>query len=179
MAWAGPSGPADHIGCMETIRVDGPHTRPRQSCRGCLENGVHKTVGALPNGEVRPYWTHRLPDNRRFHYCETCTFQRGFAPATTSNAEEVAAIRRLDHRSAAEVYRFAPPGHRWFADPDLHREFTAHFASLGGMTTEVSKAIGWEPQPHHRHMTRDIKPAGVCPACDRHHFEGHDDARSP
>ena len=44
----------------------------------------------------------------------------------------------------ASLYRFAPAGHPVFRnDLPLWEYFNDRFKKLGGMTTEVSKQIGW------------------------------------
>lgn len=75
-----------------SLAVPGPDgTLPRQTCRGHLEQGELLTVGTMPDGEVRPYWTETRPDTPgRFHYCPPCA-------ARLRNAELVATVRhRLD-----------------------------------------------------------------------------------
>jgi hypothetical protein len=65
-------------------------------------------------------------------------------------AEEIESWKkRIDGMTQAEcvrLRRFAPVGHPVFrSDTPLPAYFKAHFNSLGGMTPEVSKEIGWEP----------------------------------
>lgn len=57
--------------------------------------------------------------------------------------EELKKIRALPHEEMARLWRFAAPGHIYFdITLPLHLAFKVRFASLGGMTPEVSKAIG-------------------------------------
>ncbi len=51
--------------------------------------------------------------------------------------------RTMDHAGLAELQRFAPIGHVVFVEPTLYALFTARLSAMGGMTTEVSKRIGW------------------------------------
>lgn len=54
---------------------------------------------------------------------------------------------RIDNMSQIEMahlHRFAPSGHVLFdLRYSLHDYFAARFRGLGGMTTEISKSIGW------------------------------------
>ncbi len=53
-------------------------------------------------------------------------------------------IDKMSHIEMARLYRFAPAGHPCFnTQLPLHEYFAKRFASLGGMTCRVSKAIGW------------------------------------
>ena len=65
-------------------------TLPRQTCRGHLERGSSYTVGTLPSGETRPYWTEVLEDGRRFHYCPECVARLWI----TAEAEKEELLRR-------------------------------------------------------------------------------------
>jgi hypothetical protein len=54
-------------------------------------------------------------------------------------------IKELTQTGCARLLRFAPSGHPYFrSDLPLNEIFQEHFKSLGGMTPEVSKFIGWE-----------------------------------
>lgn len=53
-------------------------------------------------------------------------------------------IAAMDHEQMARFWRFAPVGHEVFTTPELAQAFQARFSSLGGMTVEMSKRIGWE-----------------------------------
>jgi hypothetical protein len=54
-------------------------------------------------------------------------------------------IKELTQTDCARLNRFAPAGHPYFrSDLPLNDIFNAHFKSVGGMTPEVSKFIGWE-----------------------------------
>ena len=57
-------------------------------------------------------------------------------------------INNLSQIECAKLHRFAPSGHMYFDSTlPLYKVFNARFESLGGMTPEISKAIGWIP-PH-------------------------------
>lgn len=54
-------------------------------------------------------------------------------------------IKRMSHREMARLYRFAPEGHIVFQPENgLYNLFLERFESLGGMTPEISKKIGWK-----------------------------------
>jgi hypothetical protein len=62
-------------------------------------------------------------------------------------AHIAAEIDALGHEKMAELWRFAPAGSSYFvADSPQWAYFFARFQKLGGMTPEVSKAIGWGPK---------------------------------
>ena len=53
-------------------------------------------------------------------------------------------IDKMSHAEMAGMHRFAPSGHPVFDSTlPLYDHFKARFESLGGMTTEISKQIGW------------------------------------
>lgn len=54
-------------------------------------------------------------------------------------------IDELSHIELARLHRFAPSGHPVFntANIGLYDHFKKRFDSFGGMTTEISKQIGW------------------------------------
>ena len=53
-------------------------------------------------------------------------------------------ISEMPHIEMARLVRFAPSGHPIFDTRyPLHEQFGARFESLGGMTPELSKQIGW------------------------------------
>ncbi len=53
-------------------------------------------------------------------------------------------IDKMSHVEMAHLWRFAPSGHPVFEnDSEIFRRFQERFKSFGGMTTEVSKRIGW------------------------------------
>ena len=53
-------------------------------------------------------------------------------------------IRKMSHEEMAWLHRFAPSGHPYFdITSPLNEAFQARFKMLGGMTTEISKKIGW------------------------------------
>lgn len=53
-------------------------------------------------------------------------------------------IDSMSHLELARFYRFSPCGHPVFTTVELIEYFDARFESLGGMTPEVSKRIGWK-----------------------------------
>ena len=55
-------------------------------------------------------------------------------------------INTLSHYAMAKLWRFAPFGHIYF-DPKLpyYKIFKNRFQELGGMTSKISKKIGWDP----------------------------------
>lgn len=57
-------------------------------------------------------------------------------------------IDSLTHIQLARIYRFAPSGHKYFdafgENREIYDYFMTRFKSLGGITTEVSKYIGWD-----------------------------------
>lgn len=52
-------------------------------------------------------------------------------------------IKGMSHEEMARMWRFEPSGHEWFTNPVLSQAFQVRFATLGGMTPEISKLIGW------------------------------------
>jgi len=53
-------------------------------------------------------------------------------------------IANMDQEECAKLHRFAPAGHPVFRSGEpLYYIFKARFDSLGGMTPEISKRIGW------------------------------------
>ena len=55
-------------------------------------------------------------------------------------------IRTMSHLEMARLWRFAPSGHPYFNTDFavLTNEFAKRWELLGGMTSEISKLIGWE-----------------------------------
>jgi len=54
-------------------------------------------------------------------------------------------IDKMSHREMAILYRFASTGHPCFdGSLPLYAYFKKRFDSLGGMTTNLSKSIGWD-----------------------------------
>jgi len=47
----------------------------------------------------------------------------------------------------AELRRFAPAGHIVFTNDALTEYFNKCFEAKGGMTPDISKAIGWGERP--------------------------------
>jgi len=52
-------------------------------------------------------------------------------------------LKKMSHEDCARLWRFAPFGNVYFSNEALYEEFQKHFKSLGGMTPEISKKIGW------------------------------------
>ena len=50
----------------------------------------------------------------------------------------------MSQEEMARLQRFAPSGHVIFSTPQLSDYFKKRFAELGGMTPEISKAIGFD-----------------------------------
>lgn len=59
--------------------------------------------------------------------------------------EEIDRIYRMSRDEMAHLWRFAPVGHPYFSSTNpLSKIFEDRFMSLGGMSPEISKTIGWE-----------------------------------
>ena len=54
-------------------------------------------------------------------------------------------IDKMSQESMASLHRFAPSGHPYFdkTNGDLSDYFQEKFKEKGGMTSEISKSIGW------------------------------------
>lgn len=52
-------------------------------------------------------------------------------------------INGMDQTEMARVWRHSPTGHPIFTNDTLGKLFVDRFEELGGMTSEVSKKIGW------------------------------------
>jgi len=54
-------------------------------------------------------------------------------------------IDKMNQIQMARLYRFAPAGHVYFnSNYPLYEYFMARFSELGGMTTSISKGMGWK-----------------------------------
>ena len=55
-------------------------------------------------------------------------------------------INELTQLDCARLQRFSPHGHPYFRGdiPIVSRAFEVRFKTVGGMTPEISKFIGWE-----------------------------------
>lgn len=62
-------------------------------------------------------------------------------PAVVAAMQE---IDRLSHEDMARLQRFALSGHPYFVSGPVADYFGWRFHALGGMTTEISKRIGWD-----------------------------------
>jgi hypothetical protein len=57
---------------------------------------------------------------------------------------EEAKINAMSHEEMARLWRFGESGHIYFdSRVGLFPVFKKRFIELGGMTTEISKKIGW------------------------------------
>lgn len=64
---------------------------------------------------------------------------------TNEQKTELKKIYGLSHREMARKFRFASVGHPWFdLTKSYYRHFERRFKKLGGMTTAISKEIGWK-----------------------------------
>ena len=60
--------------------------------------------------------------------------------------KDLAEINKMSREEMAELYRFAPVGHRFFIEGTPQWEaFNKRFNELGRMSPEISKKIGWTP----------------------------------
>jgi len=58
--------------------------------------------------------------------------------------QEIERINRLGREQMARLWRFSPPGHRYFKSPLAEHFKKRFFDELGGFSPEISKKIGWE-----------------------------------
>ena len=61
-------------------------------------------------------------------------------------ARHLTHINSMSHLEMARAWRFNPAGHPYFniKCPEIVSAFNERWKSFGGMTTEISKAIGWD-----------------------------------
>jgi hypothetical protein len=53
-------------------------------------------------------------------------------------------INNLTHEELCRIWRFAPPSHPYFRkELPLFKYFNERYKKMGGMTSEMSKRIGW------------------------------------
>jgi len=58
---------------------------------------------------------------------------------------ETLKINSMSHIEMARLYRFAKSGHTYFDSTlPLNEIFMKRFREFSGMTTEISKTIGWD-----------------------------------
>lgn len=58
--------------------------------------------------------------------------------------EEIKKINNMSHEEIAKLWRFTPSGHPYFdCSLPYYEAVEKRFKKFGGMTTEVSKNIGW------------------------------------
>ena len=63
---------------------------------------------------------------------------------TDEQKDEIRQIYSMSQSGMASLWRFAPTGHKWFNNTlPYFKHFNRRFKRLGGMTTEISKQIGW------------------------------------
>jgi hypothetical protein len=67
--------------------------------------------------------------------------------STKSVVEWRAELSRMTQMELAELRRFAPAGHIVFTNDALTEYFNKCFEAKGGMTPDISKAIGWGERP--------------------------------
>jgi hypothetical protein len=61
------------------------------------------------------------------------------------SVETIESINRMSQMEMARLWRFAPSGHPYFDSTKPYFEiFKKRFSELGGMTTSISKQLGWE-----------------------------------
>jgi hypothetical protein len=64
---------------------------------------------------------------------------------TNDQKDELRIIYGLTHIGMAHKWRFAPAGDPWFdTTKPYFKHFERRFKRLGGMTTAISKSIGWD-----------------------------------
>jgi len=57
---------------------------------------------------------------------------------------EIEKINQMSQIEMASLWRFAPCGHIYFdSSKPYFKVFSKRYEELGGMTPEISKAIGW------------------------------------
>lgn len=52
-------------------------------------------------------------------------------------------VDNLSHEQMAKIYRFSPVGHDYFTNQEVASHFLTKFKNFGGMTSEMSKQIGF------------------------------------
>lgn len=57
------------------------------------------------------------------------------------------AIESMSHEEMAKFWRFALMDHEYFTNLELYEIFILRFRGFGGMTSEISKKIGWSKEP--------------------------------
>jgi len=53
-------------------------------------------------------------------------------------------INQMSHIDLVRAYRFTPAGHPVFLNTRLQKVFDMRLKSMGGITSAVSKTVGWE-----------------------------------
>lgn len=62
----------------------------------------------------------------------------------TEEQKEIEKINKMTHVEMANLWRFAPIGHKYFDFNKPYWEyFQKRFEEFGGMTPAISKQIGW------------------------------------
>ena len=63
---------------------------------------------------------------------------------TDEQKGELRQIYSMSQYEMAYLWRFAPTDHKWFNNTlPYSKHFNRQFKRLGGMTTEISKQMGW------------------------------------
>ena len=63
---------------------------------------------------------------------------------TKEDQQHIDTINTMSQYAMASLYRFAPSGHPYFDNTrPMWKVFEKRFKLLGGMTTEISKDLGW------------------------------------
>lgn len=58
--------------------------------------------------------------------------------------EIIEEINKMSHEEMTHLWRFAPSGHPYFDKTKPYLQiFEKRFKEFGGMTSEISKKIGW------------------------------------
>ena len=63
-----------------------------------------------------------------------------------STKQHIDYINTMTHEDMARMWRFAPSGHPYFnvKFPEIVSAFSERWKGFGGMTTVISKRIGWD-----------------------------------
>ena len=75
-------------------------------------------------------------------------------------------IDKLTHKELAIIWRFAPPEHEIFADSQLYLHFRKRLFKLGGITSEISKEIGWDDVYDIGKIIERARRRGGCDECN-------------
>ena len=64
-------------------------------------------------------------------------------------------IDSMSHVDMMRLWRYAPWGHVMFRQGDVFDYWDARFQRLGGITSQVSHAVGWEDQDEFPNVSRN------------------------